>query len=78
MPNKAPAKVAKKSAAPKAGKVASSGRGETVRLMTLDERLQDMREHGREVRKTQASALAFLKRAGIVDASGQLAEPFRN
>ena len=53
-------------------------RGTTVRLLTLDERLEDMRAHGREVRKTQKSALDFLKRAGIVDASGQLAEPFRN
>jgi hypothetical protein len=40
--------------------------------------LEDMREHGREMSKTKQSALEFLQRAGIVDASGQLAEPFRN
>jgi len=73
------AKPAKKIIAPqKAAQVAVRVRGTTVRLLTLDERLEDMRAHGREVRKTQKSALDFLKRAGIVDASGQLAEPFRN
>ncbi|SDH00477.1 hypothetical protein SAMN05216466_106335 [Paraburkholderia phenazinium] len=50
----------------------------TVRVMTLNERLADMRAHGAQMRKTKASALAFLKRAGIVDDSDELAQPFRN
>ena len=78
MPIKTSEKVVNKSPARKAPKVASGQRGKMVRLMPLSERLEDMREHGQEVGKTKASALAFLQRAGIVDASGQLAEPFRN
>lgn len=46
--------------------------------MTLSERLADMRAYGREICATPQSALDFLKRAGIVDASGRLAKPFRN
>ncbi len=56
---------------------ASPLRGRTVRLMTTDEQLADMEAHGREVRKTKASALAFLQRAGIVNDKGELAEPYR-
>ena len=77
MSNKASAKV-RKAAAPKVAKAPGRVRGKTIRVMTLNERLEDMRAYGQEVRKTQKSALDFLKRAGIVDASGRLAEPFRN
>ena len=56
---------------------ASPLRGRMVRVMTNDELIADMRAHGREVRKTKASAIAFLQRAGIVDDKGELAEPYR-
>jgi hypothetical protein len=52
-------------------------RGTFVRVMTSAERIADMQEHGQKESRTKASALAFLQRAGIVDASGDLAEPFR-
>jgi hypothetical protein len=71
-------KSAKKAAAPKKVAKAAVRRGKMVRLMTLDERLEDMRAYGREVRETKQSALDFLRRAGIIDVSGQVAEPFRN
>jgi hypothetical protein len=66
-----------KKVAQKAAKASLRKVGRTVRVLTLEERLEDMREHTREVCRTKASALAFLQRAGIVDASGALAEPFR-
>jgi hypothetical protein len=62
----------------KSGKASMHAKDKTVRVMTLNERLADMRAHGAQMRKTKASALAFLKRAGIVDDSDELAQPFRN
>ena len=56
---------------------ASPLRGRMVRVMTTDELIADMKAHGREIRKTKESAIAFLQRAGIVDAKGELAEPYR-
>ena len=49
-----------------------------VRVMTPQERIDDMRAHSREVCRTQASAIAFLQRAGILDTAGELAEPYRD
>lgn len=51
-------------------------RGKMVRILTPQERNADIKAFGSEVTKTKESAIAFLKRAGIVDESGQLAEPF--
>lgn len=51
--------------------------GQFVRVMTPKERIDDMRAHSREVCRTQASAVAFLQRAGILDTAGELAEPYR-
>lgn len=55
----------------------SPSRGRMVRVMTTDELIADMKAHGREIRKSKESAIAFLQRAGIVDAKGELAEPYR-
>jgi hypothetical protein len=60
-----------------ASKPPSPSHGAFVRVLTVQERLADMRAHGRKVGQTKESALAFLRRAGIVDESGALAEPFR-
>lgn len=49
---------------------------QSVRVMTLDERIADMRAHSREVCRTQATAVAFLQRAGILNTAGDLAEPY--
>jgi len=62
----------------KSSKASLPAKGKTVRVMTLNERLADMRAHGAQMRKSKASALAFLKRAGIVDDSDELAKPFRD
>lgn len=51
--------------------------GRLVRVMSNQELLADMRAHGREVSKTRESAVAFLQRAGILDNTGVLAEPYR-
>lgn len=70
--------TAEKPKARRAAKATSSPlRGRLVRVRTLEETLADMRDHGREIRKTKESALAFLQRAGIADANGELAEPYR-
>ena len=73
---KTTAKTAAKSmrAAPVAG---SSLRGHMVRVRTNDELIADMKAYGREVRKTKESAVAFLQSAGILDSTGELAEPYR-
>lgn len=73
-PTKAPTKAKARCAV--AGN-ASPLRGRMVRVMTTDELIADMKAHGREIRKTKESAIAFLQRAGIVDAKGDLAEPYR-
>jgi len=44
---------------------------------TNEELLEKMRAHGREIRKTKESTVAFLHSAGIVDATGKLAKPYR-
>ncbi len=68
-------------AKPKANRSAKAAvsalRGHMVRVRTNAELLADMRAQGREIRKTKESALAFLQSAGIVDANGELAEPYR-
>ena len=48
-----------------------------VRVRTNDELIADMKAYGREVRKTKESAVAFLQSAGILDSTGELAEPYR-
>ena len=72
-----PTTVRTKVKPPHVAVVASPLRGQTVRMMTTDEQLADMEAHGREVRKTKASALAFLQRAGIVNDKGELADPYQ-
>lgn len=67
---KRPAKSTTKSASPLRGKL--------VRVMTPEERSADIKEFGKEVRKSKASAIAFLQRAGILDETGELAEPYRS
>lgn len=66
---------------PKASRTAKAAasplRGHMVRVRTNAELLADMRAQGRAIRKTKESALAFLQSAGIVDANGELAEPYR-
>ena len=57
---------------------ASASRGRFVRVMTAEERSADMKEFGKEIRKSKASAIEFLQSAGILDAKGELAEPYRS
>lgn len=71
----APAKAAKK-AAPKPTKK-SSQLGKTVRVLTTQERIADMRAFGQEQGSSKAAALSFLQRAGIVTPTGKLTKPFR-
>jgi len=75
MTTKVPAKITKK-ATSKATKKASP-RGKTVRVLTTQERIADMREFGQEHGRSKAAALSFLQRAGIVTPTGKLAKPFR-
>lgn len=69
------AKTAKKSTPKVAKKAPQLGR--TVRIMTTQERVEDMRAFGREQGSSQASALSFLQDAGIITPTGKLAKPFR-
>ncbi len=62
----------------KAAKTRSPLRGTLVRIMTPEERIADIEEFGKEIRKSKASALAFMKKAGFIDDDGNLAEPYRN
>ncbi len=52
--------------------------GKTLRVLTPEERQADIKAFGREIRKTKESARAFLQRAGILDAQGELADPYRS
>ncbi|MBS0372537.1 MAG: hypothetical protein JSS57_25455 [Proteobacteria bacterium] len=51
--------------------------GKTLRVLTPAERKADIKAFGKEIRKTKDSARAFLQRAGILDAQGELAAPYR-
>lgn len=51
--------------------------GRTERLLTPSQRSADIKAFGREIRRSKESAADFLRRAGIIDESGQLAEPYR-
>lgn len=75
MLNKAPAKATKKGALKAAKK--SLPLGKTVRVMTTQERIADMRAFGQEQGSSKAAALSFLQRAGIVTLTGKLTKPFR-
>jgi hypothetical protein len=55
----------------------STSAKQTVKIETVAERLSDMRAHGREVRKSKDSAVAFLQRAGILNHAGKLSKPYR-
>lgn len=68
-------KAAKKSVS--AATKQSSQVGNVVRILTTQERVDDMRAFGQEQGRSKASALSFLERAGIVTSTGELAEPFR-
>lgn len=39
--------------------------------------IEDLRAFGREVSKDKATAIAFLKQAGILDSTGKYAKPYR-
>lgn len=39
--------------------------------------LEDMKQFGKEVSKTKESALAFLKKMGLLDEEGKLKEPYK-
>lgn len=51
--------------------------GKTLRVLTPEERKADIKAFGKEIRKTKDSAREFLQRAGILDARGELAAPYR-
>lgn len=51
--------------------------GRTERLLTPDQRSADIKAFGREIRDSKQSAADFLRRAGLIDESGQLTEPYR-
>ena len=53
------------------------GSGRAVRVMSTNERVADMRAFGQEQGRSKASALSFLKDAGIITPTGKLAKPFR-
>lgn len=79
-PSKKTAKPAAKAASAEGVDRSASGsalRGHVVRIMTPEERSADMRAFGKEIRKSKASAVAFLQSAGILDAQGELATPYR-
>lgn len=76
MPAKPKAKTTKKAATIKVADPAAKRRSVAVRVITLKERLEYVRAFGREIRKSRASELAFLRRAGIIDACRRLARPF--
>ncbi|MBV6303248.1 hypothetical protein KVP10_00030 [Candidimonas humi] len=75
MPAKAIVKTSK-TAVPKAAKKTPQQRT-AVRILTIQERIDDMRAFGREQSSSKAAALSFLQRAGIVTPTGKLAKPFR-
>jgi hypothetical protein len=51
--------------------------GRVVRPLTPDQRRADIKAFGREIRDSKQSAADFLRRAGLIDESGQLTEPYR-
>lgn len=51
--------------------------GKTLRILTPEERKADIKAFGKEIRKSKDSAREFLQRAGILDAKGGLAAPYR-
>lgn len=55
----------------------SALRGRMVRVMTQEERIADIKDFGKEIRKSKATALAFLKEVGILDETGEIAEHYR-
>lgn len=63
---------------PSANASASTLRGRLVRVMTNEELIADIKAHGREIRKSKESAIEFLQSAGILDHTGDLAQPYRN
>lgn len=62
----------------KPAKAMSVSPGRLVRVLTADERSADIKRFGKEIRKSKASAIEFLQSAGILDARGELAEPYRS
>jgi len=49
--------------------------GTLVRVLTPDQRRADIKAFGREIRDSKESARDFLRRAGLIDASGPPNEP---
>lgn len=46
-------------------------------VMAVDPEIEVLQKAGLEARRSKETALAFLKAAGILDANGNLAEPYR-
>jgi hypothetical protein len=55
----------------------ASNSGRAVRVMSTNQRVADMRAFGLEQARSKATALSFLKGAGIITPTGKLAKPFR-
>lgn len=51
--------------------------GSEPMVMAVDPEIEVLRKAGLEARRSKETALAFLKAAGILDANGNLAEPYR-
>ena len=51
--------------------------GTTVRILSQQELIADMRSYNRTVSKSRESALGALQRAGITDSTGQLSAIYR-
>ena len=70
--------ISKPPAARPGRKPADPPRGRWVLVMTPEERAADMEAFGREIRKSKATAIAFLQSANILDENGELIAPLRS
>ena len=51
--------------------------GSAPMVIVVDPEIEVLQKAGLEARRSKETALAFLKAAGILDANGNLAEPYR-
>lgn len=51
-------------------------KGHKELILTTNEYCESIEAFGRSIQNDKASSVAFLQKAGILDKSGQLAEPF--
>ena len=47
-------------------------------VMTTKEHVDSIKRFGKVIRESEVTAVAFLKSAGILNRSGNLAKPYRN